>query len=352
MCYCLALKQPDTVELAEIIGELLDHVNDVLSKNDKLKDEIDYTVERKPSTAREKISPRKDLVTATENSATNVTATENTATEDTATENTATENTATENTATENTATENTATENTATENTATENTATENTATEDTATEDTATENTAAGTADKSTTAISKIFAHDPAKFATKLISSEEYDGVATADKHKTSGICVSTEIGSSTNETSGLQMILEAAGRIEKELNVASQNEIRIGSTSSEHFADCFTGGNISHRLPEVDDDNRGHEPFHTPEPNIKNLLSGHPSPSGSSSNGAATSGLLTSLGSRFSDPTISNHPSDEPNRMQYVATDQIARNLYNPGIASDGSSSNDYVANRKAL
>ena len=123
---------------------------------------------------------------------------------------------------------------------------------------------------------------------------------------------------------------MILEAAGHIEEESNVASQSQVPIGSASSEHFSDYFSGDDISHLPPEVDDDNRGHEPFHAPEINIENLVSGHPSPGVSSGNGAANSGLSTSPGSRFSDSTISNHPSDEPNRMQYVATDQIARNL----------------------
>ena len=134
----------------------------------------------------------------------------------------------------------------------------------------------------------------------------------MATSDKQKLSGICVGTGIGSS-----GLQMILEAAGHIEDESNVASQNDIRIGST------DCF---NISHRLPEVDDDNRGHEPFYTSEISIE--TSDHPSPSCSSGNGTANLGLAMSPGS--SDPTISNHLSEEPNRMQYFATDQIAGNL----------------------
>lgn len=142
-------------------------------------------------------------------------------------------------------------------------------------------------------------------------------------------SGICVGTEIGSNTDETSGLQMILEAAGHIEEESNVASQSQVPIGSTSSEQFSDHFSGDDISHLPPEVDDDNRGHESFHAPEINIENLVSAHPSPGGSFDN-AANSGLSTSPGSRFSDPTISNHLSEKPNRMQYVATDQIARNL----------------------
>lgn len=137
----------------------------------------------------------------------------------------------------------------------------------------------------------------------------------MATSDKQKSSGICVGTEIGSS-----GVQMILEAAGRIEEESNVASQNQVRIGSTSSEHFS----GDDISHLLLQVDDDNRGREPFHIPENDIEGLVSGRPDPGGSSGNCAANSGFTTSLGGRFGDPTTSSHPSIEPNRMQ------IARNL----------------------
>jgi hypothetical protein len=108
---------------------------------------------------------------------------------------------------------------------------------------------------------------------------------------------------------------MIIEAAECIEMESNVASQNEVLVGS---KHF------------VPEVDDDNRGHDPFHAPERNIENLVSGHPSPGVSSGNGAANPGLSTSPGSRFSDPIILNHPPDEPNRMKYVATDKTTRDL----------------------
>ncbi|OBT92542.1 hypothetical protein VE01_09461 [Pseudogymnoascus verrucosus] len=70
-------------------------------------------------------------------------------------------------------------------------------------------------------------------------------------------------------------------------------------------------------------------------TPEINIENLVSGRPDLGGSSGNGAANSGFSTSLGS---DPTISNHPSNEPNRMQHVATNQIARNLSLESPAAD--------------
>ncbi|KFY92072.1 hypothetical protein V498_05173 [Pseudogymnoascus sp. VKM F-4517 (FW-2822)] len=63
----------------------------------------------------------------------------------------------------------------------------------------------------------------------SAKIIPEVQDDGVATSDKHKTSGIClVSTEMGSTTNETLGVQMILKAVGHIEEESNVASQNQI----------------------------------------------------------------------------------------------------------------------------
>ncbi|KFY68390.1 hypothetical protein V496_01113 [Pseudogymnoascus sp. VKM F-4515 (FW-2607)] len=121
---------------------------------------------------------------------------------------------------------------------------------------------------------------------------------------------------------------MILEAAGRIEEgrieeESNVASQNQVRIGSTSSEHFS----GDDIPHLLLQVDDDNRGCEPFHIPENDIKGLVSGRPDPGGSSSNCAANSGFTTSLGGRFSDPTTSSHPSIEPNPLESPAADLAA-------------------------
>ena len=138
----------------------------------------------------------------------------------------------------------------------------------------------------------------------------------MATSDKHHTSGICVGTEIGSNTDEISGVQMILEAAGKLE-ESNVASQSQVSIGSTSSEHFSDYFSGDDRSHLPSEVD------ESFHAPKINTENLVSDHLSPGGSSGDGAANPSVSTS-------PSMSNHPSDEPNRIQYVATEQIARNL----------------------
>ncbi|KFY68209.1 hypothetical protein V496_01231 [Pseudogymnoascus sp. VKM F-4515 (FW-2607)] len=63
----------------------------------------------------------------------------------------------------------------------------------------------------------------------SAKIIPEVQDNGVATSDKHKTSSIClVSTEMGSTTNETLGVQMILKAVGHIEEESNVASQNQI----------------------------------------------------------------------------------------------------------------------------
>ena len=75
----------------------------------------------------------------------------------------------------------------------------------------------------------------------------------MATSDKYKTSGICGGTEIGS----TLGLQMILEAAGHIEEESNLPSQNDIQI---NSRHFADCFTGSDM---LQEANSDGLNDEP-----------------------------------------------------------------------------------------
>ncbi|KFY99704.1 hypothetical protein V498_00565 [Pseudogymnoascus sp. VKM F-4517 (FW-2822)] len=149
-----------------------------------------------------------------------------------------------------------------------------------------------------------------------------------ADSHKQKSSGICVGTEIG-----LSRVQMILEAAGRIkegriEEESNVASQNQVRIGSTSSEHFS----GDDIPHLLLQVDDDNRGREPFHILENDIKGLVSSRPDPGGSSGNCAANLGFTTSLGGRFGDPTTLSYPSIEPNRMQ------IARNLSLESLAAD--------------
>ncbi|KAL5346626.1 hypothetical protein ACLOAV_008333 [Pseudogymnoascus australis] len=74
---------------------------------------------------------------------------------------------------------------------------------------------------------------------------------GVATSDKHKTSSIYGGTTIRSNTDETFAVQMILNAAGHIEEESNVASQSQIPIGSTSSEHFMQYVATDQIARNL-----------------------------------------------------------------------------------------------------
>lgn len=89
MCYCSVLKQADAADLSESIHAVLELVDNVVSRNVKLKNQLIFTIKRKPLKKSRTSKPRKS---ATENPARDP-ATEKSATEksakDPATENSA-----------------------------------------------------------------------------------------------------------------------------------------------------------------------------------------------------------------------------------------------------------------------
>ena len=110
MCYCSVLKQVEAGDLSASIHAVLELVDNVVSKDVKLKKELDYTIKRKSLEKGPRKSPRKDPVTknsATVNSATVDSATVDSATVDLATVDSATVDSATVDSATVNSATVN-----------------------------------------------------------------------------------------------------------------------------------------------------------------------------------------------------------------------------------------------------
>ena len=186
MSFCSVVKQADADDLSATINAVLERVYDVVSENANLKNELNYTINRKPlekakkaKTRRLRKSPLEDL--ATKNSATENSAAENSVTVNSAAENSTAENSATEDPATENT--ENSATVTSATVNLTTVSLAVDTSAAETSTAENSATVNVAADKSaaeklgdpveevDVADTRISKIFKYDLRQFSADFL-------------------------------------------------------------------------------------------------------------------------------------------------------------------------------------
>ncbi|KFY94216.1 hypothetical protein V498_03993, partial [Pseudogymnoascus sp. VKM F-4517 (FW-2822)] len=104
-----------------------------------------------------------------------------------------------------------------------------------------------------------------------TALVSPSEKEGSAENNRTSPDDLQTNRHLPEKT-AFDGIGSLLEAAGRIQKEPNRASQNQVRIDPTSPKHPTDRFSGHNIPHLPVEVYDDGRSLESCLGPEINVE--------------------------------------------------------------------------------